>query len=65
MYDSFGTAASRKDEITQIVLGGERGGDKMTALVGRGCLLGQAVESEKDEGGVKVNMRGRNHADEG
>lgn len=51
MYDSFGTAASRKDEITQIVLGGGvRGGDKMTAPVGRGCLLGQAVDSDKDGG---------------
>lgn len=37
----------------------------MTALVGQGCLLGQAVESEKDGGGIKVNIRGRDHANEG
>lgn len=48
MYDSFGTAAPRKDEITQIALAG---GGQDDCMVGLGCLLGQAVESEKMEGG--------------
>lgn len=48
MYDSFGMVPSRKDEITQIVLGGDWEGDKMTAPVGRGCLFRPAVEREKD-----------------
>lgn len=47
MYDSFGTAVPRKDEITQIALGG--GQDD--CMVGLSCLLGQAVENEKMEGG--------------
>lgn len=63
MYDSFGTAVPRKDEITQIALG--RWGGQDDCMVGLDCLLGQSVESEKMEGGIIVNIRGRNHANEG
>lgn len=51
MYDSFGMVASRKDEITQIVLG-ERGigGGETTAPVG--SCLGQQYKREKDGGGL-------------